>query len=188
MNHDKIIFLISLLHKRLILPLNYTIIPPLIGILTMSLPEGYTIRRTTKDDFAGVTSVLKVLTTVGDVSQDQFHSLIDHWDSVKIRDIPMYNSTVIVDTNGEVVATGNVLVEKKVIHECGLVGHIEDIAVRKDQQGKKLGLILIQYLYKLANEYGCYKVILDCDESNVGFYEKCGLKKAGVEMQIRFDK
>ncbi|CDO93628.1 unnamed protein product [Kluyveromyces dobzhanskii CBS 2104] len=154
----------------------------------MSLPEGYTLRRCTKADYAGVTSVLKVLTTVGDVSKDQFDQLLDHWDSVRIGQVPMYNNSVIVDTNGEVVATGNVLIEKKVIHQCGLVGHIEDIAVRQDQQGKKLGLILIQYLYKLAKEYGCYKVILDCDESNVGFYEKCGLKRAGVEMKIIFDK
>ena len=30
-----------------------------------------------------------------------------------------------------------------------------------------------------------YKIILDCDEKNVKFYEKCGFNNAGVEMQIR---
>lgn len=154
----------------------------------MSLPAGYSIRRTTKNDFEGVASVLQVLTTVGDVDQAQFSEVVEHWDAVKVNGVPMYNSTVITNEAGEVVATGNVLIERKVIHAGGLVGHIEDIAVRKDQQGKKLGIVLIQYLYKLAEKYGCYKVILDCDESNVGFYEKCGLKRAGVEMQIRYDK
>ncbi len=45
------------------------------------------------------------------------------------------------------------------IHNLGLVGHIEDIAVAKDQQGKKLGLRLIQALDFIAEKIGCYKTI-----------------------------
>lgn len=44
------------------------------------------------------------------------------------------------------------------IHDLGLVGHIEDIAVAKDQQGKKLGLRIIQALDYVAEKVGCYKV------------------------------
>lgn len=44
------------------------------------------------------------------------------------------------------------------IHSLGLVGHIEDIAVAKDQQGKKLGLRIIQALDHVAEQVGCYKV------------------------------
>ena len=44
------------------------------------------------------------------------------------------------------------------IHNLGLVGHIEDIAVTKDQQGKKLGLRIIQALDYVAEKVGCYKV------------------------------
>jgi hypothetical protein len=44
------------------------------------------------------------------------------------------------------------------IHNLGLVGHIEDIAVAKDQQGKKLGLSIIQALDHVAEKVGCYKV------------------------------
>jgi len=44
------------------------------------------------------------------------------------------------------------------IHNLGLVGHIEDIAVAKDQQGKKLGLRIIQALDYVAEKVGCYKV------------------------------
>ena len=44
------------------------------------------------------------------------------------------------------------------IHNLGLVGHIEDIAVAKDQQGKKLGLRIIQALDHVAEQVGCYKV------------------------------
>ena len=44
------------------------------------------------------------------------------------------------------------------IHNLGMVGHIEDIAVAKDQQGKRLGLYIIQALDYLAEKVGCYKV------------------------------
>jgi hypothetical protein len=44
------------------------------------------------------------------------------------------------------------------IHNLGMVGHIEDIAVAKDQQGKKLGLRIIQALDYVAEKVGCYKV------------------------------
>ena len=46
------------------------------------------------------------------------------------------------------------------IHSLGLVGHIEDIAVAKDQQGKKLGMRIIQALDYVAEQVGCYKVSL----------------------------
>jgi glucosamine-phosphate N-acetyltransferase len=39
-----------------------------------------------------------------------------------------------------------------------MVGHIEDIAVEKGKQGKKLGLRIIQALDYVAEKVGCYKV------------------------------
>lgn len=74
------------------------------------------------------------------------------------------------------------------IHHLGLVGHIEDIAVTKDQQGKKLGLRIIQALDHLAEKVGCYKTILDCSEANEGFYVKCGYKRAGLQMAHYYDQ
>lgn len=72
------------------------------------------------------------------------------------------------------------------IRNCASVGHIEDIAVAADQQGKRLGLRIIQALDAIAQQVGCYKSILDCSEKNQGFYEKCGFKLAGVQMVRRY--
>ncbi|SLM33316.1 glucosamine-phosphate n-acetyltransferase [Lasallia pustulata] len=88
----------------------------------------------------------------------------------------------VCDGEGRVVGTGGLVVERKFIHNLGLVGHIEDIAVLKNQQGKKLGLRIIQALDYVAEKIGCYKTILDCSEANEGFYVKCGYKRAGLEM------
>lgn len=43
------------------------------------------------------------------------------------------------------------------MHKNGLVGHIEDIAVNGNQQGKKLGLRIIQALKFIGAQKGCYK-------------------------------
>jgi glucosamine-phosphate N-acetyltransferase len=69
----------------------------------------------------------------------------------------------------------------------GIIGHIEDIAVAKDQQGKKLGLKIIQALDFISEKLGCYKSILDCSEANEGFYVKCGFRRAGLEMAHYYD-
>jgi GNAT superfamily N-acetyltransferase len=93
-----------------------------------------------------------------------------------------YFLIAILDASQRIVGTGALIVERKFIHQLGLVGHIEDIAVAKDQQGKKLGLRIIQALDFVAEKVGCYKTILDCSEANEGFYVKCGFKRAGLEM------
>ncbi|KAF4508851.1 hypothetical protein G6O67_005182 [Ophiocordyceps sinensis] len=93
-----------------------------------------------------------------------------------------YYIIVIEDQRAAVVATGALIVERKFIHNLGAVGHIEDIAVAKDQQGKKLGLRLIQALEFVAERIGCYKSILDCSDANEGFYVKCGFRRAGLQM------
>jgi len=41
---------------------------------------------------------------------------------------------------------------------------------------------LIEAAADAAKAAGCYKVILDCSESNVAFYEKCGLTRKEVQM------
>ncbi|EGS22673.1 glucosamine-6-phosphate acetyltransferase-like protein [Thermochaetoides thermophila DSM 1495] len=146
------------------------------------LPEGYKLRALRKTDYdAGFLDVLRVLTTVGDIPKEKFEERFD-WIS---KQDSSYFIIVIEDTNSSpprIVGTGALLVERKFIHQLGSVGHIEDIAVAKDQQGKKLGLRLIQALDYIAKQTGCYKTILDCSEHNEGFYVKCGFRRAGLEM------
>lgn len=148
------------------------------------LPQGYTIRPLRASDYdRGVLDVLKVLTTVGKISRTQFQAQFDYWH--KRNDT--YFTIVIVDNHDKVVAVGSVVVERKLIHECGSVGHIEDIAVASNQQGKKLGLRLIHALTDIGKVQGAYKIILDCSDSNSAFYEKCGYAKSAVQMSIKFN-
>jgi hypothetical protein len=44
---------------------------------------------------------------------------------------------------------------------------------------------LIDELTRVCRERGCYKVILDCADHNVAFYEKCGLTRKEIQMVRR---
>ncbi|KAI5239417.1 acyl-CoA N-acyltransferase [Aureobasidium subglaciale] len=176
--------------------------PDLISFeVATALPEGYTIRPLKKSDYhAGFLDVLAVLTTVGDVSEQEFNERFEEMQASGSlgRGAGGYHTLVILNGDDKIVGTGALIVEKKFL---GQVGHIEDIAVAKDQQGKKLGLRIIQALDYVAEKVGCYKVrighlermcfkntILDCSEANEGFYVKCGFKRAGLEMAHYYNK
>ena len=78
-------------------------------------------------------------------------------------------------------------VERKFIHENGLVGHLEDIVVHKDYRKLNFGRFIIDQLTFLGRVNGCYKILLDCSEKNVPFYEKCGYTRKGAEMACYMD-
>jgi glucosamine-phosphate N-acetyltransferase len=69
------------------------------------------------------------------------------------------------------------MVEHKFIRGGRKVAHIEDVSVLKSEQGKGVGKQLIEHCVDVAKRYQCYKIILDCSNDNVPFYEKCGFKK-----------
>jgi glucosamine-phosphate N-acetyltransferase len=130
--------------------------PSLISPTVLSfLPENYTMRPLRRSDYyAGFLDVLRVLTSVGDVSIEDWNARYD-WMAKRNDE---YFLLVICNEEGRVVGTGSLIVERKFIHSLGMVGHVEDIAIEKGQQGKKLGLRMIQALDYMAKRVGCYKV------------------------------
>ena len=90
------------------------------------------------------------------------------------------------DSTNEIIASGTLLIEQKLIRNYGKVGHIEDIVVDKHWRGYGLGKYMIDHLGKESKKKGCYKCILDCSDSNVGFYEKCSYVRKGAQMSLYF--
>ena len=72
---------------------------------------------------------------------------------------------------------------KKFIHDGGLVGHIEDVVVRKDYEGKGIGIKLVMSMLERAKEKNCYKTILDCKDDVKQFYERIGFKHESNSMR-----
>lgn len=84
--------------------------------------------------------------------------------------------------DGALVATGTIFYEHKLIYNTCSTAHIEDVCVKATQRRGGLGKQLLQHLFKEAKCYGCYKVTLDCSDTNVDFYKACGLTRRGNQM------
>ncbi len=97
-----------------------------------------------------------------------------------------YLPIVITNAENRVVACGTLVIERKFIHACSSLGHIEDIVVSGDQRGTGLGRLLIDQLKSLAFAHGCYKITLDCDQKNEAFYGKGGFETKGLQMCIYY--
>ena len=76
----------------------------------------------------------------------------------------------------KIVGCITLLIEQKFIHDGGLVGHIEDVVVRKDYEGKGIGIKLVTSMLEHAKRKNCYKTILDCKDDVKQFYERIGFK------------
>jgi glucosamine-phosphate N-acetyltransferase len=145
--------------------------------------DPYEIRHLEAKDLDGYLKLLSQLTEVGQCPPSTILSTLTY-----LRSHPdIYHLLVLVDRSSQaVLGATTLLIEKKFIHGCSSVGHIEDVVVSKDARGAGLGKKLIEAAIQISSESGCYKTILDCDENNVAFYEKCDLKRKGVQMAKYF--
>jgi len=100
----------------------------------------------------------------------------------KIKQNPDHIIYVAID-NKKIVGSTTLLIEQKFIHDGGLVGHIEDVVVRKDYEGKGIGIKLVTSMLERAKEKNCYKTILDCKDDVKQFYERIGFKRESNGMR-----
>jgi glucosamine-phosphate N-acetyltransferase len=63
-------------------------------------------------------------------------------------------------------------------------GRIEDIAVARDQKGKRMGLRLLEALVHISSEAGCPKTVVNCSEANEAFHAQLGFVKEGTVMTL----
>jgi glucosamine-phosphate N-acetyltransferase len=99
---------------------------------------------------------------------------------------PLHRIFVAIDKETtEVIGTTTLLVEQKFIHSGGKAGHIEDVVTRKGFEGRGIGSALINHALHFAKTAGCYKVVLDCSDTNISFYQKTGFKVH--ETSMRYD-
>lgn len=134
-----------------------------------------------KDYHKNYPNLLKQLNNE-DISYVNFENIFQHYQ------LNPYHSIYVQEHNNQIIVTGSLLIEYKFIHGGNKIGHIEDIIVDKDFRGQKLGYKIVQHLINMAFEQGCYKVILNCDEKLIGFYNKLGFKKKSSGMALYFDK
>jgi glucosamine-phosphate N-acetyltransferase len=127
--------------------------------------------------------LLAELTTVGELPKSWCEQRLRMIDRDELQEV-----VVLEDLgNAQVCGAATLVVESKFIHECGRVGHLEDVVVHAGLRGKGLGKKLVERVTELARERGCYKILVDCTHANIAFYESCGYNRKDAQMARYFD-
>jgi len=141
--------------------------------LTIQNPgEGLKIRPLSREDYdRGFLKLLSELTSVGNISRDQWDSRFDQMQTAE----GTYFIAVIEDTTlNKVIGATTLVVEKKFIHECGKVGRVEDVVISDEYRGRQLGKLAVGMMQPFAKKLGCYKVTLNCTDAMVKYYTGLG--------------
>ena len=85
-------------------------------------------------------------------------------------------------STSDIVGTASLLIERKINGRTA--GHIEEVVVSKQHRGRGIGELLIEDLVKTAKKEQCYKIILNCSDKNVPFYNKFGFSKVDNGMKM----
>ena len=110
-----------------------------------------------------------------DVTYEYFKNYIDE-NKDKIRILVIYNH------ENKLIGAGSIFKLEKLHNNP--IGQIEDVIICEKYRGRGLGNLIIENLVNVGfNEFNCYKIILNCLDKNIGFYEKSGFEIAGVEMK-----
>jgi len=142
--------------------------------------ENLKIRELEQNDlFNGFLESLDSLRNASDIDKDKADKIFSIIKSSQNQKI------FVAILEDKVVASTTLIIEQKFIHDGGLVGHIEDVVVSKEYQGKGIGKELILQVLDYAKKNNCYKTILDCNDDVKLFYERIGFKRHSNCM--RFD-
>lgn len=108
------------------------------------------------------------------VSYEYFKDYIKQKDKIKI--------IVIHNDKNKIIGAGTIFKLEKLHNNP--IGQIEDVIINENYRGFGLGKKIIKELVKIGIEdFKCYKIILNCLDKNIGFYEKCNFNIAGVQMR-----
>jgi glucosamine-phosphate N-acetyltransferase len=135
-------------------------------------------KKISEKEYECVYRLLQELTDVGEYNRSHFNTYIDT--------LPSNIHIFCICEDSTVIGVGTIMIEQKIIHNFSKVGHIEDIVIDSNYNGRGYGKNLIIFLTNFARQEGCYKVILDCSQKVKGFYEKCGYVEKNISMGIYF--
>ena len=86
----------------------------------------------------------------------------------------------------DIIASGTIIIEPKLIRGGKNVGHIEDIVVKNTYRGRQISSDILNMLKNVAREKNCYKIILDCNEEVKKVYNRSGFEEKGIQMGMYF--
>lgn len=110
------------------------------------------------------------------IIRDEFINFIDTRDNYRI--VVIYS-----EIEKRIIGAGTIIIVRKIHNNP--IGQIEDVIISEKYRKNGLGKQIIEKLIDIGkNEFKCYKIILNCLEKNIKFYENCGFVEVGVEMKL----
>jgi glucosamine-phosphate N-acetyltransferase len=128
--------------------------------------------------------LLSLLTNVQQMSNEDFINKIN--EISKIGTIIICYTYNLKENKIIIIGTGTIIYEPKIIHGCKYVGHIEDIVIDNIYRSNGIAKNILNKLIDTAKTKNCYKVILDCSNDVLNFYEKIGFELHGNQMSKYF--
>lgn len=142
------------------------------------------IKELEKDDL--IDSFFDTLSNLTEIGKDVYNKEFSQKIFEEIRkssNIKIFVAIKDTDIVGSITA----IIEQKFIHNGGKICHIEDVVTRKGFQNLGIGSVLVKKVLEVARQEKCYKVILNCSESNSSFYKKLGFYKHDIGMRYNID-
>ncbi len=118
----------------------------------------------------------------------QFFQLLNTTELDEQHAIYVFNSrkeyvvTFVGTESGIPIATASLVKERKFIRGGMLYGHIEDVVVHSEHQGKGLGTEMMKYAMHYAERF-CGRVVLECEKTLEQFYHKWEFETFGIAMK-----
>jgi glucosamine-phosphate N-acetyltransferase len=115
------------------------------------------------------------------------NTTFNKWEK-RINDINenKYHNIFVIEVNEKIIASVTLIIELKIIRHLGNVAHIEDVVVSKYYRNNGIAKKLIEHCINYSKKENCYKVILNCNENLMPFYEKFGFQNKNKEMSLYF--
>lgn len=123
-------------------------------------------------------NLLKQLTDSPVIDREKFITIINN--------LPENHNIYVYILDDKIVGMITIFTEQKLIHNARCVAHIEDLVVDKNYLNKGIAKQLINYCLNSIDTEKYYKIILNCSENLISFYEKFGFDKKNIQMSKYF--
>lgn len=132
----------------------------------------------TKDDYNYLDFIFQFTNYKYSTNQENFKKYIDNLKNNNLGKIIL----LIEKNTSKIIGAGTILILHKIHNNP--IGEIHDVYIDENYRKLGLGKKIIEHLSNIGiEEYKCYKIILNCLDYNVSFYEKCSFHKVGNEMK-----
>ena len=127
--------------------------------------------------------LLTQLTTSNFINDDVFIQQINNIYANKSKIFITYTSS---PDNNDFIIIGSVtcFLEPKIIRNAKFSAHIEDVVVHSNFRNRGIAAKLLLLAKNYALENNCYKILLDCEDSLIPFYNKLGFNEKGRYMTM----